>query len=722
MKKTLQTIAMALFISGSLFAQEPHNAVMPCATYEAMEQAFQQDANARVRYEQEQEKLRQATISYEESLKNKKMGAAFQYTIPVVFHILHTNGAENIPDANCIAALANINNDFAATGGDVGTISPLFASLYVNADIKFMLARKDPNGNCTSGINHYYNTSTDWNQSAPNYAYSGTGAGKWNPTRYLNIYVVRSICPSTSTCSSAGGVIIGYTYKPGTWLSGAAQDAFVIRSSWVSSNVIDSRTLSHEIGHWLNLSHTFGNTNNPGVTCGDDGIADTPMTKGYFSTCPSSSTGNTCVGSGQANVENIMDYSSCPKMFTQGQVNVMRTTLASGTSGRNNLWTTTNLTTNTDVNGSGICAPIADCHSVFGTATNVYTVCSGGTLTFIDDSYNGAVTSRTWTASGGGVVANPSNASTSITFPTVGSQTVTLTVSNAQGSSSVSKVVSVISGVANYAATYQESFEATGLPTNWAIINQTGGTTWQQYFGAAASGNNSYYMNNSINPNNAVDILETPSYNFAANPGATFTFKYAYAMYNSSWTDVFKIQASSNCGGSWSDIYTPTPGTMASGSGGVTSSPFIPTSTQFKLYTLTSHPAFNTFKTQPNVKIRFYFKEDAASGFGNNIYLDDINFNAPLGVNELTQSIGLTVYPNPTSGSTNIEFTLNDNSNIKYSVTDVTGRMVEQEKSLDLNPGFHKFTVNENQKLSQGIYMINIELNGQKMSRKLIIE
>lgn len=718
MKKALQTIALTFLFTGAAIAQDK---VQICNTYDAMEQVFNADPAARVRYEQEQEKLRAATQEYEESLKNKKMGAAFQYTIPVVFHILHTNGPENISDANCIAALANINNDYARTGSDTGTISPLFKSLYVNCDIKFMLAHKDPYGNCTSGINHYYNTSTDWNQSAPNYAYTGTTAGKWNPTKYLNIYVVRSICPTTSTCSSAGGVVVGYTYKPGTWPTGSAADAFVIRSGWVSGNITDSRTLSHEIGHWLNLSHTFGNTNNPGVSCGDDGVADTPATKGYFSTCPSSSTGNTCVGSGQANVENIMDYSSCPKNFTQGQTNVMRAALASSTSGRNNLWSSANLTA-TDVNGTGVCAPIADCHSIFGTSINVYTVCAGGSLTFIDDSYNGPVTTRLWSASGGAVIANPANASTSINFPTLGVQSVTLNVSNASGSSSIVKTVNVLSGVANYATTYQESFETTGLPANWAVINQTGGTTWQQYFGAAASGNNSYYINNSVNPNNAIDILETPSYDFLNNPGATFTFKYAYAMYNSSWADVFKIQASSNCGGSWSDIYTPTPGTMASGSGGVTTTPFTPTSTQFKLYTLTSHPAFNTFKTQPNVKIRFYFKEDPLSGFGNNIYLDDINFNSPLSVNELTKSIGLSVYPNPTNGSSNVEFTLNDNANIKISVTDVIGRIVEQEKSLDLNAGFHKYTINENQKLSQGVYMINLELNGQKMSRKLIVE
>lgn len=715
MKKSLQTIALSFFMGGALFAQEPHNMVKPCATYEAMEQAFQANPNARVQYEQEQEKLRIATEEYEASLKNKKVGAAFQYTVPVVFHILHTNGPENIPDANCIAALANINNDYARTGSDTGSIYSAFKSIYINSDIKFMLAHKDPSGNCTSGINHYYNTSTTWNQSAPNYAYSGTAAGKWNPTKYLNIYVVKSICPSSATCSTSGGVIQGYTYKPGTWSTGNAADVFVVVSSEVNSNPQNARTLSHEIGHWLNLSHTWGNTNNPGVACGNDGVADTPLTKGFFSTCPSSAVGSGC--SVPENVENIMDYSSCVKMFTAGQTNVMRTALASSVSGRNNLWSPANLIA-TDVNGTTTCAPIADCHSV----NNIYTVCSGGSLTFIDDSYNGTVTSRLWSATGSATIANPANASTSIYFPTVGTQTVTLTVGNTSGTTTVTKVVNVLNGTANYLSTYQESFEPAGLPANWSVINQTGGVTWAQYFGAAATGNGSYYMNNSINPNGAIDILETPSYNFLANPGAVFTFKYAYARYNASNVDVFKVQASSNCGGSWADINIGTNATFATGSGGTTTTPFYPTPTQYKTYTLTTHPGFNTYKTQPNVRLRFYFQEDPAAGFGNNMFLDDINFNAPMSVSELSQSISFAVYPNPTSGVTNIEFNLKDNANVKYYVTDLIGRIVENERSHNLTAGSHKFTINESQKLSQGVYMINFELDGQKMSRKLIVE
>lgn len=724
MKKNIQTLVLSVFMGSTALIGQTNDIVMPCATYEAMEQVFNTELGARQRYETEQEKLRLATIAYEESLKNNKIGAAFQYTVPVVFHILHTYGPENISDANCIAALANINNDFAASGPDVGTINSTFAPLYINSDLKFMLAHKDPLGNCTSGIVHHYNVNTNWNQSAPNYAYSGTAAGLWNPTKYLNIYVVNSICPSTSTCSSAGGIIVGYTYKPGTLSTGSPADAFVIRSGWVNGNIVNTRTLSHEIGHWLNLSHTWGNTNNPGVACGNDGVTDTPITHGYFSTCPGSIGTNTCAGSGgNVNIENIMDYSSCPKMFTSGQTTVMRTALASATSGRNNLWTTTNLgSTQTDVNGAGTCAPIADFYTTYGTATNVYSVCAGGSITFNDVSYNGTVTARTWVATGGAVITNNTAASTAIMFPNTGIQTVSLTVTNSFGSNTLTKTVNVINGTANYASTYQESFEAfPGLPTFWSAIN-TGGVTWARSTAAAATGTASYYMNNASNSAGAVDILETASYDFLNNPGAIFTFKYAFALKTSTWAPVFKVQASSNCGGSWTDIYVPAPSFMASGSGGTTTTPFTPTSTQWKTYTLTSHPALNPFKVQPNVRIRFYFMENPTAGAGNNLWLDDINFNGTLGVNELTKSIGFVVYPNPTSGSATLEFTLSENSLISYNVIDVIGRVVETQKATNITAGHHTYTINESQTFKPGIYFVSFELNGQKMSRKLIVE
>lgn len=711
MKKNLLTLA-ALVFTGALTIKAQNNNIQPCNTFAAMEAVFANDPSAKVRYDKEQAELKAAYEAYSQSLSLHKVNAAVQYTIPVVFHVMHLNGAENISDAALISALAQVNSDYAKAGADVGTINATYAPLYINSDIKMMLAHQDPLGNCTNGIVHHYDTNTDWAQNSYPYPYT------WAPNKYLNIYIVRQICSTLASCSPTS-VIVGYTYKPGTWGTGAAQDAIVYNYQFLSGTA--ARSLSHEIGHWLNLSHTFGNTNNPGVTCGDDGLSDTPVTKGYFSTCPGGNAGPFTGCSASENIENIMDYSSCPKMFTTMQTNAMRAALASGTSGRNNLWSAANLIA-TDVNGTTTCAPIADMYALYGVTANVYTVCAGGSLTFVDVSYNAAVTSRTWAASGGAIIANPNNASTTIQFPTMGVQTVTLTSSNASGSSSAVKNVTVLNGVANYNVSYQESFEGVGLPANWAVINQTGGVTWSQNGGAASLGTKSYYINGTIDPAGAIDLLESPSYDFQANPGATYTFKYAYAQKNATNADKFVVQASSNCGGSWQDIYTPSNATMASGSGGVTATPFVPTAAQFKLYTLTSHPAFTSYKTMPNVKIRFKFTEDATAGFGNNIYLDEINFNTPLGVNQLTQSIGFNLYPNPSTGAASIEFNLSDKAEIKFSVIDIVGRVVEAERSYSVEPGSHIYTVNESQKLKSGVYFVNFEMNGQHISRKLIID
>lgn len=715
MIKKIQIMAAAFLVSSAAIKAQDNTAILPCNTFDAMDQAFSQFPGSRERFEQAQKELHEATALYQKSLQTSKV-AATQYTIPVVFHVLHQGGAENISDAALITALGHVNDDYAKLGSDTASISSLFKSLYGPVDIKFMLAHKDPYGNCTSGIIHHYDANTDWNQGAYPYPYTGTAIGQWNPTKYLNIYIVRSICPSTSTCSTSGGTIVGYTYIPGTFPSGYKADAITYNYQFLGS-YLQCRSLSHEIGHWLGLSHTFGNTNNPGINCGDDGISDTPPTKGYFSTCPSSSGGNTCDPSGNANVENIMDYASCPKMFTQGQIAVMRNAAVSTTAGRNNVTSAANLLA-TDVNGTTTCAPIADLQAP------TYTVCSGGSLTFTDISYNAAVTARSWAGTGGATFGSPTGSVTSVTFPTIGTQTVTLQAGNSTGTTTATKIVQVMNGVPNVTGNYSESFEGPGLPTNFSIYNlNASSVTWAQITGPAATGSNSYWINGSLDPKGNIDILETPSYDFGSNPGATFTFKYAYARYNTANVDVLKCQVSSNCGGTWTDISFGSNSTLCTGSGGTTTTPYTPASSaEFKLYTLTSHPAFTPFKSQNNVRIRFTFIEDPTVGNGNNVYLDDINFSLPLGVNELTQSIGFNVYPNPTTGAANIDFTLSNASTVKYSVTDVTGRVVEEERATEMTTGSHTMTINQSQKLKSGIYFVNFELNGQKMSRKIVVE
>ena len=709
MKKQLSkiTLGLALFAATSGIAQD--GKIQPCNTFAAMEEAFKANPGAEERYNALQE---EAYKQYVEAEKNKganKTSAAFQYTIPVVFHIMHMGGAENVSDATCAAALAQMNLDYAAASPDANTVAAPFQPLYINSDIKFMLARRDPNNNCTSGIVHHLDSRTTWSQSAVGTNYTGI---TWDPTKYLNIIIVKQIVPTGTV--TGGGIIVGYTYKPGSWPSGALQDAIVYNYSFLTG-LSNLRSLSHEAGHWLNLTHTFGNTNNPGVVCGDDGVTDTPWTKGNFSACPTILSVNVCTGGPTQNVENIMDYSSCPKNFTSGQTTVMRNALASATSGRSNLSTPANLTL-TDVNGTNPCPPVAE----FMSTTN-YTVCSGGSLNFKDLSYNGTISSYAWSGDNGAVVANPTASITAISFPTPGVSSVTLTVTNGQGNSTKVKTVTVLNGNAFITGNYFESFENPGVPANWSVDNVGGGVTWDQTSVAAKHGSGSFFLDGTQSSFGQVDILTMPTIDVLNNPNSVFKFSYAYARQNSTHADKLVLQGSLDCGGSWVDVVSLNASTMASGSGGTTSSPYIPVSADWKEVDVTAYPYWFNFTNSPSATFRFVFTEDPMNGFGNRLFIDAADFQSPNGLNELAKSYKLNLFPNPSTGETNLKFNLNDAATVTVNVVDMLGKDVLPATINNYNAGEQIFAINKNSSLSKGIYFVNISINGAKMSKKLVI-
>ena len=698
MKKVnvLSLSALFLLLNSSLFAQT--TAIKPCGTYNAMEKRFENDPQAKMNFEASQIQLKSRLDNFRTSASKT---AAFQYTIPVVFHVLHTGGNENISDATCLAALAQVNADYARTGPDANTVAAPFQSLYINSDIKFMIAKKDPNGNCTSGITHRYDTRTDW--SSTNTSYSGI---TWDPTKYLNIIVTKII---------DNGQLIGYTWLPGTWPAGSDADCIVYVNGFLGG--LNARSLSHEIGHWLNLPHTFGNTNDPGQVCGDDGIGDTPATKGTYA-CPSSLTGNVCDVSGIDNVENFMNYSSCPKNFTTDQTNVMRATLAANVSSRDNLWSPANLTA-TGVNGTASCAPICD----FLSTNNNYTVCSGTSLTMKDFSYNGVITSYSWTASNASVI-NPTASITNVSFPTPGTSIVTLTVSNGQGTSTKSRTITVLNGAPGVPNNYGESFEVDGLPPGWSVTNPNNGTvTWDQTSLAASMGSKSYYMNAIAAVANQYDYLNMPVIDVLNNPTNVFNFKYAFARHNVNNNDQLKIQASTNCGGTWQDIVVLSAATMANQSGGVDPNPYIPLANHWKLYDVTTHPNWVNLAPYSSVMIRFAFVEDLGGvGFGNRLYIDEINFGDPNGMKEQSTSALLSVFPNPSNGDLKLRLKLDDESEISYTIYDIIGKLVYNASSKKLSPGTHELSVNELNALAKGMYQISMKVNGAVLVKKLIIE
>lgn len=691
-----------VLLAGRAFGQQHH-----CYTTEMQERWFTTHPEMRAEYERLQQQAadadrEQAKTGYQ-NVYGKSASSVSNYTIPVVFHILHLGGSENISDAQVKDAVDILTRDFNCNNADTANVVYAFKNKIGNPQFKFALATKDPNGNCTNGIIRHYDANTDWTNDFADYIYS------WPRNRYLNVYVVRTM----------GGGAAGYTYLPGSGVPASA-DAIVILSTYIGSigtgNVGTSRALTHEVGHWFNLQHTWGGSNQPGVACGDDGVSDTPITKGYTS-CNLNNTA-ICNPSVQENIQNYMDYAYCQRMFTIGQSTRMINSINSTVAGRNNISTSGNLALTGANNTPTVCAPMVQL-----VPATTLSVCVGQTLTLKTFTANGNPTSYAWSGNNGVVVSNPSAANAQVMVGAAGPSTVNCVVSNAAGSYTQSILVTGLSGVADVSGAYSESFESLVLPQGWSLVDPNApNANWVQTSDAASLGYISMLIAGENLPPNAVRVFESPSYDFKNNPGALYTFKYAYRRSKTSTNDIFKVQVSGNCGGSWTDVYVPGAYQLAQGSGETGTALFYPI-TEWKLYDLTQHPNFAPFLSNENVRMRFYFQEDAGgSGYGNRMYIDEVNFTTPTGVNELTRAIGLGVYPNPSSGAFAVRFSLSDQSSVRYTVSTVSGAEAIASQQMQLAPGEHTFSINSDRSLMPGVYFLTLDLNGSRMCRKLIVE
>jgi hypothetical protein len=414
-----------------------------------------------------------------------------------------------------------------------------------------------------------------------------------------------------------------------------------------------------------------------------------------------------------------MDYSYCSRMFTTGQAVRMQNAANSGINGRNNLSSSTNLF------DTGITDPQTACVPKLDVSASKLIVCSGIALNLSSYISNGAANTFSWAASNGAIIANSQAANTSITFNTPGVATVSCTASNVNGSSTDVIVITVLNGVSNITANNKESFENVTLPANWTVINTTTpDSKWEITSIGANMGVKSVFVAGEELAPNSTEILESPSYDFKNNPGAKFSFKYAYAKYDNSNKDAFKVMASKDCGGTWIDIWSPSNTFMANNSGGVTTIPLLPTIEWVEYNVSEDSPPFVLFENEPNVRFRFSFQGDVGGvGFGNSnrIFLDDISFTTPVGSNEITKSVGLNVYPNPTNSEFKLSFNLSDAAKVSYEVLSITGAKMIQATEKEFSTGSHELSINTNNQLTQGIYFLNVKLNGIKMIKKIII-
>lgn len=718
MRKNLLLGALAIFgLTSTVFGQEKP---FTCGNYQQLKKLYAENPGLEADYYYLLNKNKH-------TWKTKSGDDSTVYTIPIVFHILHEYGQENISDAQVYDEMDILNEDYSNTNPDNNTAQVPFDTIVGTAKIKFVLAKYDPFGNCTNGIEHLY---THMANKGDDYS----KIHQWNRKEYLNIWV-------TNTIGSAG--VAGYAYYPGSTVgSFFYADGVIILHDYIGSigtgHPGTSRALTHEIGHYLGLAHTWGNNNDNNVACGDDQVPDTPETKGSpTSVCNYNA--NTCDDSDQGsagywtfdvkdNVQNYMDYSYCSMMFTRDQVQLMRNNLNQETAFRNNLWQDSNLTlTGTDLPEPGpLCVPIPD----FTPDKNM--VCIGDAVTFKNATYNGSVDTYAWSFPGG-TPATSNAINPSVTYAESGFYNATLTVTNASGSASktLEYAVYVSPSWVEHVGPFAEPFE--GPNADFWISNNPENN--EAYFHRVTQGgmDNSacYMLNNWRDVANAPiysddwfyynrlgynkDQLTTASYDLSNTSSVTVSFDYAYGTKATSVDDVTEklvVYSSKDCGKTWTIKKTIDQEELLT-VGYVGNNNFIPTNNvQYK------NASFNYTTTAADVHTRFRF-EFTASDFSSNLYIDNFNVSGVLGIQEENMISSVNVSPNPVAAGSEVSVEVSGiTKNMELQVLDLNGAVIATVSVPD-NNGTQ--VVNVPMNVAKGYYIINAIQGSTKSTHRVVV-
>jgi hypothetical protein len=644
---TLALLAVMVCSAVSLKAQQAYN---HCSTMQHLHDLELQDPDLTNRMNA----IEQQTAAYLQSHPNASRAVV---TIPVVVHVVYNTSTQNISDALIQAQINQLNLDFARLNSDASSTPSVFASVAANTNVQFCLAQRDPNGNATTGIVRKSTTTTSFIDNDRVKSSSTGGDNAWPAANYLNLWVC-----------NLGNNLLGYAQFPG---GSASTDGVVVLYSSVGSMTTPGtaapynfgRTATHEIGHWLNLRHIWGDDSNCN---GSDLVGDTPNQNTENYGCPSYPLTDACSPSAPGVMfMNYMDYTDdgCMNMFTAGQTSRMQALFATG-GARIGL-----------VSSLGCTPPsTSTCNAPTGlSTTNVANTSATFNWAAVTNAVSYTVQYRvsgasTWTSAGAS--ATSYNA-TGLTAGTGYEWQVSTVCSSGSSAFTLSSTFTTTGGTA-----CTDAFES----------NNTSGTAKTPALNATVTGlitpstDVDWFKFTTTSPNTKirVDLTNLPAdYDMILYKSNAST-KLGTSANGSTTAEVIKYNTSSS-GTYYLKVYGYNGATSAS-----------------QCYSLKISTSSSNFRTTGDEEEGISTKEIIAE-------------EVPL----------LKLYPNPAQDNLNIEFMSEANAQATVSVFDMTGRKVlgiEKETTEGINL-LNLNTAN----LVKGNYIFQIQNNGETLHQRFVI-
>lgn len=605
-------------------------------------------------------------------------------TIPVVVHVVLSNPAQ-VTDMQVLNQLQALNLDYIAANTDISKVPPIWQSIIGNPEIQFCLAVRTPDGDPSSGITRTTTTHGAFavDGSGRDVKYTATGgAPGWDNTRYLNIWV----------CDLSGDYL-GVATPPGNIFPAAEDGVVVDYKAFSTSGTAQApfnlgRTLTHEIGHFFGLRHTWADDN--GGCTSDDGVDDTPLQGDHTYGCPTFPLTDNCSATAPGIMfMNYMDYvnDACMYLFTTGQTDRMRNAIDAQ---RASLITSNGCTpVNLKARDAGIAA-VSQPEGYLCEAgqTPVVTLKNRGAniLTAVTIRYtinNGTPVNYSWTGS------LASLQQTEVTLPTLtaGEGTFTFKAYTVlpNGAADDAPENDTAAVTYNYrrevSIPFSETFDngSTFPPAGFSINNPDRSFTWERGTTGSKGSNSSALMRNlGYARNDETDDLLGPVVDASTADSVFLTFDVAAAAATLVTTpanpwDTLEIFVTMDCGKTLIPTgYKKYGSTLITKQSPITTE-FIPNANEWRtdsvdLTALVLHKKF-----------RVVFRN--TTNYENNVYIDNINITKK-DVNSTLRDKGILIWPNAFSRKFYIEFGTWPEDLQGIAIFDAAGRLVYQQQPV----------------------------------------